>query len=591
MSVDRQRVRRVLIANRGEIAVRVIRACREAGIETVAVYGEGDEDALHVRRADKAYRLPSEGALLPYLNASAIIEIAKRAGADAVHPGYGFLAENAGFAQTCANAGLVFIGPSPDAIKTMGDKVEARRVAVSAGTPVTPGSESAVANPGAVRAWAEAHGYPIAIKASAGGGGRGFRVAKSAAEVDDAFAGSSGEAARYFGDASVYVERYFPRPRHIEIQVFGDSFGNVVVLGERDCSVQRRHQKLIEETPSPALTGETRAALFEASVALARRVHYSGAGTIEYLLDEAGNFYFLEMNTRIQVEHTVTEEVTGIDLVKEQLSVAAGNPLSFSQESIQARGHAIQCRLNAEDPGRDFAPAPGKITRLQFPDGFGVRVDAAVEEGMSISPRYDSMIAKLVVWGRDRDEAIARMRRALSETIVEGVPTTVPFDRNVLAEPDFVAHGATTAYLPEHPSIIPLPQAAPVNGASDRPERRELLVEVNDRRFTVTVPGDLGGSAAPLSKNGGVNGRKTARRDRAAHHGEQAELVSPLQGVVVRVAVENDQPVAKGDLICVVEAMKMENEITAHRDGTISGLAVKAGEMVKIGAPLVSIGA
>jgi acetyl-CoA/propionyl-CoA carboxylase biotin carboxyl carrier protein len=580
---------RVLIANRGEIAVRVIRSCRELGIATIAVYGEGDENALHVRAADDAYRLP-EGQTLPYLNIPALIEIAKRAGADAVHPGYGFLAENANFARACAEAGLTFVGPSPEAIQAMGDKVEARKIAIAAGTPVTPGSEGAVSGPDEIRAWAAEHGYPIAIKASAGGGGRGFRVARNADEVDAAFAGSSGEAQRYFGDPAVYVERYFPHPRHVEIQVFGDTFGNVVALGERDCSVQRRHQKLIEETPSPVVTAEIRQALFDASAALAKRVNYTGAGTIEYLLDEDGKFYFLEMNTRIQVEHTVTEEVTGIDLVREQLRVAAGNPLSFTQDSVQPRGHSIQVRINAEDPGRDFAPAPGRVTKLRFPDGLGVRVDAAIEEGLSISPRYDSMIAKLVVWGRDRAEAIARIRRALAETVVEGVPTTIPFDLNVMNEPEFAAHGATTAYLPEHPEVIPPPQPpAASDEATEKDERRDLLVEVNNRQFRVSLPAGIGGSAV-VAKNGDAPAtRRPVKRDRPGHHADQAELSSPLQGVVVRVAVDEGQRVSKGDLVCVVEAMKMENEITAHRDGVISKLTAKPGETIKIGAHLVSI--
>jgi len=590
LGIDQRVFHRVLIANRGEIALRVIRACREMGIEAVAVYGEGDEDALHVRAADDAYRLPSASPGLPYLNIPALVEIAQRARADAVHPGYGFLAENAGFATACAGAGLVFVGPSPEAIKAMGDKVEARRIAITAGVPVTPGSDGAVSGPDEIRAWAAGHGYPVAVKASAGGGGRGFRVARSAADVAGAFTGSSGEAARYFGDASVYVERYFPRPRHIEIQVFGDSFGVVAALGERDCSVQRRHQKLIEETPSPALTADTRAALFEASIALSKRVNYSGAGTIEYLLDEDGRFYFLEMNTRIQVEHTVTEEVTGIDLVREQLSVAAGNPLSFTQASVAPRGHAIQVRLNAEDPGRDFAPGPGRISKLRFPDGFGVRVDAAVEEGLTISPRYDSMIAKLIVWGRDRPEAIARMRRALDDTIVEGVPTTIPFHKLVMSEPEFVTHGATTAYLLEHPELIPPAQPGPAADDKADVERRSILVEVNDRRFRINLPRDLSGGVGTATNDGAAKGtRKGSARDKQARHADHAELLSPIQGVVVRVAVANGQRVARGELVCVVEAMKMENEIAAHRDGVISGLVIAAGETVKIGAHLVSI--
>lgn len=590
MGAEQPLFKRVLVANRGEIASRIIRSCREMGIGPVAVYGEGDEAAMHVRASDDAYRLPSDGQGLPYLNIPALIDVARRAGVDAVHPGYGFLAENAGFARACVEAGLTFVGPTPDAIQAMGDKVEARRIAIAAGTPVTPGSEGAVSGPNEIRAWADVHGYPVAIKASAGGGGRGFRVARDASEVEAAFNGSSGEAQRYFGDPAVYVERYFPHPRHVEIQVFGDSFGNVVALGERDCSVQRRHQKLIEETPSPVVTDEIRERLFDASVALAQRVNYTGAGTIEYLLDEDGKFYFLEMNTRIQVEHTVTEEVTGIDLVREQLSVAAGAPLSFTQDSIAPRGHAIQARINAEDPGRDFAPGPGQVTKLRFPDGLGVRVDAAIEEGLSISPRYDSMIAKLIVWGRDRSEAIARMRRALSETVVEGVPTTIPFHLNVMNEPSFIDHGATTAYLPDHPEVIPPPQPTASSGEeAEAGERRDVMVEVNDRQFRVRLPAGLGAAAAVSTNGAAPSPKRSAKRERAGHHGDHAELTSPLQGVVVRVAVEEGQRVVKGDLICVVEAMKMENEITAHRDGVISKLTPKSGETVKIGAHLVSI--
>ncbi|MGH2557423.1 MAG: acetyl-CoA carboxylase biotin carboxylase subunit, partial [Thermomicrobiales bacterium] len=477
------RFERILIANRGEIAVRIMRACRELGIGAVAVYGDGEEHARHVRAAGDSYRIATSDSL-PYLDIAALIDVAVRANVQAVHPGYGFLAENAGFAKACCDAGLVFIGPSSRAITSMGDKVEARGIAVKAGVPVVPGSDGPVGSVDEARTWADRHGYPIAVKAAGGGGGRGFRVARSAEELESAFAGSSGEAARYFANPVVYLERYLDRPRHVEVQVFADDHGHTIALGERDCSVQRRHQKLLEETPSPAVDAPLRGALAEAAVALAKAVDYRGAGTVEFLLAEDGCFYFLEMNTRIQVEHTITEAVTGVDLVKEQILVAQGRPCSFDAAAAAPRGHAIECRINAEDAGRDFAPGAGVVTRYREPGGPGVRVDSAMEEGAEVLPAYDSLIAKLVVWGRDRTEAMARVRRALNEFEVEGVLTTIPFHQRVLTHPAFVSGSATTAFLADFPEVIP-PPAPPitVEAGGEALPPRELAVEVNGRRL------------------------------------------------------------------------------------------------------------
>lgn len=587
--------RRVLVANRGEIAVRVIRACRELGLATVAIYGEGEEWAKHVRLADDAYRIPA-GPGLPYLDIEAIVAIARRAGAEAVHPGYGFLAENATFAEAVETAGMVFVGPPAAAIRAMGDKVEARRIAVAAGVPVVPGTTDPVDSVDAAAAWAAEHGYPIAVKAAGGGGGRGFRVARKPDELAAAFEGSSGEAARFFRNPTVYLERYLEQPRHIEVQIFADTHGQTVSLGERDCSVQRRHQKLIEETPSPAVDPELRRALGEAAVRLARAVEYRGAGTVEFLLDRSGDFAFLEMNTRIQVEHTVTEMVTGIDLVQEQLRVAAGEPLSFTDTDSMARGHAMECRINAEDPGRDFAPGPGLLTAYSEPGGPGIRIDGALEAGAAIQPAYDSLIAKLIAWGRTRTETIARMERALAEFRVEGVPTTIPFHRAVLAHPSFRAGDATTTFLTEHPEIqtglapfAPDTTAGTGLGVSE-PVSREVLVEVNGRRLAVRITGELGSSIPATS----ANGRRPSRRTEGSQSTSRAagpELISPIQGTVLRLLVASGQAVKQGDVVAVVEAMKMENEIAAHREGTVRDLRVQPGDAVKIGAVLATIDA
>jgi acetyl-CoA/propionyl-CoA carboxylase biotin carboxyl carrier protein len=577
---------RLVIANRGEIAVRVLRACRELGVSPIAVYGPGEENALHVRMADDAYRLEASDRL-PYLNGDAIIEIARRSGAGAIHPGYGFLAENATFAESCALAGIAFVGPGADAIRQMGDKIVARSIATSAGVPVVPGTDGPLDSPEAAQAWASEHGYPIAVKAAAGGGGRGFRVAHSPDELADAFLGSAGEAERYFANPVVYLERYLVRPRHIEVQLFADNHGNVVWLGERDCSVQRRHQKLIEETPSTFIDAELRTRLGESTAALARTVGYSGAGTVEFMVTEDRDFYFLEMNTRIQVEHTITEEVTGFDLVKEQISVAAGEKLSFTQDDIAPRGHAIQCRINAEDAGAGFQPVPGTLTALRWPSGPGIRVDTAMEAGASILPAYDSLIAKLVARGRDREEATARMLQALREFHIEGVPTTIPFHARVLESASFADGDVTTAFLPEHPEVIPPASTAPVSSSEQSAnEAAEYLIEVNGRRLSVRVTGD-GLQPAPSKANGPKAASPSRARGASGGGGNSKEVVSPLQGTILRVAVEAGSAVDTGDLLCVVEAMKMENEITAQRAGEIASVDATPGATVSVGSVLL----
>ncbi len=571
--------RRVLIANRGEIAVRVIRACRELGVETVAVYGDGEERAIHVRLADDAYRITGDHGL-PYLDVEALVAIGTRAGASAIHPGYGFLAENAAFAEACVAAGMTFVGPPAAAIRSMGDKVEARRIATGSGVPVVPGSDGAIESIEAAHAWAEHHGFPVAVKAAGGGGGRGFRVARDAAALDDAFTGAAGEAERSFANPVVYVERYLDRPRHVEAQIFADTQGTVLFLGERDCSIQRRHQKLIEETPSPAVTPHLRQALGAAAAALARAVDYRGAGTVEFLVAGDGSFFFLEMNTRIQVEHTITEEVTGLDLVKEQLRVAAGCPLSWSSDDVAPRGHALECRVNAEDAGRDFAPGPGQITGYREPGGFGVRVDSAMETGAAVLPAYDSLIAKVVTRGRDRAEAVARMRRALADFEVGGVPTTIPFHLAVLDHPIFLAGEATTSFIEEHPETLPAPSDAvsmpALAGASG-----DVVVEVNGRRFSVRLHDDV--AVAPTTHRAP---RPPASSGPGGHrHGavNGNEVISPIQGTVLRVLVKPGQTVEPGAVICVIEAMKMENELIAHQAGTIESIGVGAGDSVQIG--------
>ena len=579
-------MRKVLIANRGEIAVRVVRACRDHGVASVAVYAEPDLDALHVRMADEAFALGGSTPGDSYLDVGKVLAVAERAGADAVHPGYGFLAENAAFARACVESNLTFVGPSAEAIAAMGDKIESRRIAAAAGVPVVPGSDGPIATAREALEWGAEFGYPVAIKASGGGGGRGFRVARRLEEMEEAFLGAAGEAARSFATPQVYLECYLDDPRHIEVQLMTDAHDHFIAVGDRDCSVQRRHQKLLEEAPAPGLPEITRRAMADAAVALARAVDYRGAGTVEFLLDSTGSFAFLEMNTRIQVEHPVTEMTTGIDLVREQILVAGGAPLSFTVDDVVPRGHAIECRINAEDPGKGFAPVAGAIGRFRAPSGMGVRVDSAAESGTTIHPKYDSMIAKVVAWGRDRAEATARMRRALMELDVEGVPTTREFHLRLLEHPAWTLGTATTTLLDRHPEVIPPPTDSIPFGEfqDDRPV--ELVAEVDGRRFTVRLHGSSG--QAPTTNSVSRRPPSPASSD-SNRAGDGALLRSPIQGTVVRVAVAAGETVARGQTVCVVEAMKMENDVTAHRDGVLTNLTASPGMAVRVGDTIAEI--
>jgi acetyl-CoA/propionyl-CoA carboxylase, biotin carboxylase, biotin carboxyl carrier protein len=577
-------IRTLLVANRGEIAVRVIRAAHELGIRAIAVYGDGEHGAMHARLADEAWTIPST-ASIPYLDIPAVIEIARRGNADAIHPGYGFLAENPDFARACDGAGIVFVGPSATAIAAMGDKIEARRIAAAAGVPVVPGSDGPVASPSAALAWGAEHGYPVAVKASGGGGGRGFRVARGPEEMEAAFLGASGEAARSFANPEVYLERYLDDPRHIEVQLMADAQGRILAIGDRDCSVQRRHQKLIEEAPAPGIPDGTRKAMADAAIALARAVAYRGAGTVEFLLDASGQFAFLEMNTRIQVEHPVTELTTGIDLVREQILVAGGAPLSFGVVDVVPRGHAIECRINAEDPGKGFAPVSGTIARFQPPAGMGVRVDSAAESGSRIHPAYDSLVAKVVAWGRNRSEATARMRRALLELDVTGVPTTREFHLRLLDHPAWQDGTATTTFLDRHPEVLP-PPAEPLPAAElGDGTPFEVVAEVDGHRFNVRVHGE----AKPAFNSAPLPRPKAPSRLDSDRSADDTLLRSPIQGTVVRLAVGPGDSVVRGQTVCVVEAMKMENDVTAHRAGVLRTVAATPGMAVRVGDPIAEI--
>ncbi len=584
----------VLIANRGEIALRVMRACKELGLRTVAVYSEADRDAPHVAYADAAFLIGPAPAAQSYLHIEKIIAVARESGAGAVHPGYGFLAENAAFARACLDAGLVFVGPPPEAMERMGGKTAARREAAAAGVPLVPGTLDPVESPDEVRALGEEYGYPIAIKAVGGGGGRGLRVVNTPNEADAAFESARREAESAFRNPQLYVEKYLGDPRHIEIQVLADEHGNAIHLGERDCSVQRRHQKLIEESPSPALDADIRARMGEAAVALTRSVGYVGAGTLEFLFQD-GEFYFLEMNTRIQVEHTVTEMVTGVDLVQAQLRVAQGEPLWIAQEAVGWRGHAIECRINAEDPAANFRPALGTIGRYVEPAGFGVRVDSGARPGYTIPQHYDSMIAKLVAWGGTREEARTRMLRALADYQIGGVITTIPFHQRALSHPAFAQGEATVNFIPRHLAdqlaqlAAPQPAAAE-DGAAAPGEPRLFTVEVNGRRFDVRVVDQGGnggnGSSSRRAPNGG--GRKPAASARRTHAPRADGVYSPIQGTVVAVRAQSGQPVEAGQVLFIVEAMKMENEIAAPHAGTLGELRVGVGQPVESGALLAT---
>ncbi len=567
---------KVLVANRGEIAVRVFRTLRELGIGAVAVYSEADRGSLHVAAADEAFLLGPGPPAESYLHQERVLDAAQRAGADAIHPGYGFLAENASFARAAAGAGLVWIGPPADAIEAMGSKVQARRLMRDAGVPVVPGTTEPVESVDAVLALGEEHGWPLAIKAAAGGGGKGLKVVREPGEAERALASARREGEAYFADSTVYVERFLEDPRHVEVQVLADAHGAVVHLGERDCTIQRRHQKLVEETPSPAVGDELRGRIGALAVDAARAVGYRGAGTIEGLLDRDGDYFFLEMNTRIQVEHPVTELVTGVDLVREQILVAAGEPLSFAQEDVRLAGHAIECRINAEDPANGFLPAPGRITAYREPAGPGVRVDSGVAEGSEVVGLYDPLVAKVVVWDTDRERARRRMLRALGEYVIEGVTTLVGFHRALLDHPCFVAGETCFGLLetiaeqaPEHPLASP---------AGSPAARAELVaVELDGRRYEATI-------LRPEPPHAELARRRRERTGDGGRHAAAREaVVSPMQGTVLAVEVREGDEVREGQVICVVEAMKMENEITAHRPGVVTNLSVSVGEPVTTG--------
>jgi acetyl-CoA/propionyl-CoA carboxylase, biotin carboxylase, biotin carboxyl carrier protein len=583
----------VLVANRGEIAIRVIRACRELGVRAVAVYSEVDRDAPHVRAADEAYLLGPAPAAESYLNQDKILEVAREAGVDAIHPGYGFFSENAHFAQACADAGFVFVGPGPEAIAAMGDKLSAREVALNAGVPVVPGTLEPTDDPDEAVAFGDEHGYPVAVKAMFGGGGRGMKVVHDAASMREALEAAQREAKAAFGRGECYLERYLERPRHVEFQVLADLDGTTLHLGERDCSLQRRHQKLVEEAPAPGLSPEVRAKMGEAAIKVAKEMGYVNAGTCEFLLDADGEtFYFLEMNTRLQVEHPVTELITGRDLAQAQLRIASGEGIGFSQDEVVLSGHAIEVRINAEEPAAGFVPTPGLITTLTPPQGPWVRLDTGAESNYEVPRDYDSMIAKLIVWAEDRDGARRRMARALDELVLEGIPTTVTFHKLAMTHEQFAAGEHSTISVENEWDLSVLEAQGPAGAGDGAAEpSREVTVEVGGRRLAVKVFGEL---AAGGGGGGGVKGNGS-RRTRGSKGGGGAaaasseDLVAPMQGTVVKYAVEEGATVSAGDLVCVLEAMKMENTINAHRDGTVTTLGFSAGDVVESGAVLARI--
>jgi acetyl-CoA/propionyl-CoA carboxylase, biotin carboxylase, biotin carboxyl carrier protein len=591
---------KVLIANRGEIAVRILRACEELGIATVAVYSELDRDALHVKRADEAYLLGPGPASESYLNIAKIIEVINQSGAEAVHPGYGFLAENAAFAKALEDNGTVFIGPPASAIEAMGSKTRARELMAAAGVPIVPGTTEPVQTiEDARKIIDETIGYPVAVKAAGGGGGKGFRVALSEDKLKDAFEGAAREGEKFFGDATVYLERYLPDPRHVEVQVLADTHGNVIHLGERDCSLQRRHQKLVEEAPAPAVDEKLRAKIGKIATDAAAAVNYTGAGTIEGLLQD-GEYFFLEMNTRVQVEHCVTEMVTGIDIVKEGIRVAAGEKLSIAQEDVTLRGHAIECRINAEDASKNFAPAPGAIGHYREPTGPGVRVDSGVGPGSEITPMYDPMVAKLIVWDADREQATARMLRALGEYEITELKTLIPFHQAILATPQWANAETCRDLIEDRAWLKELAFPAPVKPPDDEGEpesvEQSYTVEVSGKRFDVRVIGPpFAGAgavngAAPASAGAGGARRPPRRAERSGATGGGGDtLASPIQGTVLKVAVEAGAEVQEGALIAVIEAMKMENEITAHKAGKVTELPVSVGGSVATGDTIAVI--
>lgn len=583
-------VSKILIANRGEIAVRVIRAARDEGLQTVAVYADPDRDSLHVKLADEAYALGGSTAAQSYLVMDKLIEVAIRSGADAVHPGYGFLSENAQFAQKCIDAGLTWIGPSPQSITRLGDKVAARHIAQKVGAPLVPGTKDPVKSADEVVAFADEHGLPIAVKAAFGGGGRGIKVARDRESIVEMYESAVREATAAFGRGECFIERFLDSPRHVETQCLADAHGNVVVVSTRDCSLQRRNQKLVEEAPAPYLSEEQTKRLYEASRAILREAGYQGAGTCEFLVGTDGTISFLEVNTRLQVEHPVSEEISGLDLVREQFRIARGEKIEEKDPVL--RGHSFEFRINGEDPGRSFMPAPGTIEKLNVPTGPGVRWDSGFVAGDVIGGNFDSMLAKLIVTGADREQALQRARRALSELSIEGMPTVVPFHRVVLEDPAFVpAEGEdfkvhTRWIETEFNNTIPMYDGAPGSVDSDEDERTTVVVEVNGKRMEVSLP-EMGGAAKPAAKPASKSRKSRSSRTSAKAGGD--DLTSPMQGTIVKVAVSDGDTVAEGDLVLVLEAMKMEQPITAHKAGKVSGLSAKPGDTVTSGAVLATI--
>ena len=579
-------MQKVLIANRGEIAVRVIRACKDAGYTSVAVYAEPDRDALHVRMADEAFALGGSTPGDSYLAVDKVIEVAVRSGADALHPGYGFLSENADFAQAVLDAGLVWIGPSPQAIRDLGDKVTARHIALRAGAPLVPGTPDPVSGADEVVAFAREHGLPVAIKAAFGGGGRGLKIARTMDEIPELYDSAVREAVTAFGRGECFVERYLDRSRHVEAQVLADHYGNVIVAGTRDCSLQRRNQKLVEEAPAPFLTAEQRATIHESAKAICREAGYSGAGTVEYLVGNDGVISFLEVNTRLQVEHPVTEETSGVDLVREQFRIADGEKLRFT-EDLPPRGHAFEFRINGEDPGRNFLPAPGSVTAYREPAGPGVRVDSGIEGNSVIGGAFDSLLAKVIVVGESRAEALARARRALDEFVVEGMATALPFHRAVVRDPAFTGEPFTvfTRWIEtEFANDIP-PFAGTVEEAAEPDARETIVVEVGGKRLEVSLPASFGGSSTVARK--AAPKRTAAKKSGAAASGDS--LTAPMQGTIVKVAVAEGDVVEAGQMIVVLEAMKMEQPLNAHKAGTVTALTAEVGAVVTSGMTICDI--
>ncbi len=590
-------ISKVLIANRGEIAVRIARACTDAGLTSVAVYADPDRDALHVKTADEAYALGGNTPGESYLVQDKIIEIAQKAGADAIHPGYGFLSENATFAQAVIDAGLTWIGPPPAAIDSLGDKVKARHIAMAAGAPLVPGTKDPVPDADAVLDFAKEHGLPVAIKAAFGGGGRGMRVARTMEEVPDMFEAAVREAEGAFGRGECFVERYLDKPRHVETQCLADAHGNVAVVSTRDCSLQRRHQKLVEEAPAPFLSEAQIAELVSSSEAILTEANYVGAGTVEFLVGADGTISFLEVNTRLQVEHPVSEEITGVDLVLEQIRIANGDELTFSSLP-PSRGHSFEFRINGEDPGRDFMPGPGTVLTYRTPSGPGVRVDSGVEQGDVISGAFDSMLAKLIVTGADRPQALARARRALGEFVIEGMPTALTFHRVVVTDPAFapepgVDFSVHTRWIEtEFDNTIEAYSGPTADADEALAERTELVLEVDGKRLSVSMPGGmtLGGGGSTSGASGGRSKapRRTKRGSgKAAASGDS--VTAPMQGTVVKVVVADGDEIAEGDVVVVIEAMKMEQPIKAHKAGTVSGMAAEVGKTVTNGAVICEL--